>query len=197
MDYSGIPSDTENPAGPSPWGSSSPKANRTSFPSSETTDVPPPPSPLPAAQQSPYGVEPSGGQGQQYPQVQTSVAQGKRPEHDSSPEDDLRSPDDLSSRLQSAQLGDPDYDEVQPHYYQPSPYAQQQQQQHHQQQQQQQQRTGPARYQTGARHAQRQQVPQYKLQAKITALERTGRKDPVLRFDVHVHVVSFMLDRPY
>lgn len=28
--------------------------------------------------------------------------------------------------------------------------------------------------------------PQYKLQAKITGLERTGRKDPILRFDVHV-----------
>lgn len=38
---------------------------------------------------------------------------------------------------------------------------------------------------------QNQQQPQqprkqYKLQAKITALERTGRKDPVLRFDVYV-----------
>ncbi len=30
--------------------------------------------------------------------------------------------------------------------------------------------------------------PQYKLQAKITGLERTGKKDPVLRFDVHVRV---------
>lgn len=28
--------------------------------------------------------------------------------------------------------------------------------------------------------------PQYKLQAKITGLERTGKKDPILRFDVHV-----------
>lgn len=28
--------------------------------------------------------------------------------------------------------------------------------------------------------------PQYKMQAKITGLERTGRKDPILRFDVHV-----------
>lgn len=27
---------------------------------------------------------------------------------------------------------------------------------------------------------------QFKLQAKITGLERTGKKDPVLRFDVHV-----------
>jgi hypothetical protein len=31
-----------------------------------------------------------------------------------------------------------------------------------------------------------QQRPQFKLQAKITGLERTGKKDPVLRFDIHV-----------
>lgn len=29
---------------------------------------------------------------------------------------------------------------------------------------------------------------QYRLQAKITGLERTGKKDPLLRFDVHVCV---------
>ncbi|KAG5922139.1 hypothetical protein E4U42_005588 [Claviceps africana] len=50
--------------------------------------------------------------------------------------------------------------------------------------------------QTGPSHKQtpqaRQQQPtpqprsQFKLQAKITGLERTGKKDPVLRFDVHV-----------
>ena len=28
--------------------------------------------------------------------------------------------------------------------------------------------------------------PQFKLQAKISGLERTGKKDPILRFDVHV-----------
>lgn len=33
---------------------------------------------------------------------------------------------------------------------------------------------------------QRQHMPQYKLQAKLTGLERTGKKDPILRFDVHV-----------
>lgn len=33
---------------------------------------------------------------------------------------------------------------------------------------------------------QQQQRPQYKLQAKVTGLERTGRKDPILRFDVYV-----------
>lgn len=48
-----------------------------------------------------------------------------------------------------------------------------------------QQRQNAARY-----HNARQQrpVPQYKLQAKVTALERTGRKDPVLRFDVYVRI---------
>lgn len=30
--------------------------------------------------------------------------------------------------------------------------------------------------------------PQYKLQAKITGLERAARKDPILRFDVHVSI---------
>lgn len=30
------------------------------------------------------------------------------------------------------------------------------------------------------------QGPQYRLQAKITGLERTGKKDPILRFDIHV-----------
>lgn len=45
-------------------------------------------------------------------------------------------------------------------------------------------------------HSSRQQkpVPQYKLQAKITALERTGRKDPVLRFDVYVCDMRSLLD---
>jgi len=32
---------------------------------------------------------------------------------------------------------------------------------------------------------------QYKLQAKITGLERTGRKDPIMRFDVHTNIPSF------
>jgi hypothetical protein len=33
--------------------------------------------------------------------------------------------------------------------------------------------------------------PQFKLQAKITGLERTGRKDPILRFDIHVRTSFF------
>lgn len=39
---------------------------------------------------------------------------------------------------------------------------------------------------------QRQHMPHYKLQAKLTGLERTGKKDPILRFDVHVCVGNAM-----
>lgn len=52
---------------------------------------------------------------------------------------------------------------------------------------------GPNRYSGDtARASQEQQQarkpahPQYKLQAKITGLERAAKKDPILRFDVHV-----------
>ena len=37
---------------------------------------------------------------------------------------------------------------------------------------------------------QQQRAIQYKLQAKVTGLERTGRKDPILRFDVYVSFLS-------
>lgn len=46
-----------------------------------------------------------------------------------------------------------------------------------------------ARYH-GVPPQQRQHVPQYKLQAKITGMERSGKKDPILKFDVHVRHCS-------
>jgi len=58
---------------------------------------------------------------------------------------------------------------------QPQAQQQQHQQPHTAQQQKQQPQTTP----------QRPKV-QYKLQAKVNGLERSGRKDPILRFDVHV-----------
>ncbi|KAL2051001.1 hypothetical protein ABVK25_008747 [Lepraria finkii] len=48
---------------------------------------------------------------------------------------------------------------------------------------------GPGRYHQGARPGQR--PPQYKLQAKITGLERLGKKDPSIRFDVHTNLPKF------
>ena len=67
------------------------------------------------------------------------------------------------------------------------PYASQQQQQPPPPQLQQ----VPARYQTSARQNDKQPAPIYKIQAKITGLERTGKKDPVLQFDVHVGATPF------
>jgi len=47
-----------------------------------------------------------------------------------------------------------------------------------------------ARYHNVAQ-TQRQHAPQYKLQAKITGLERTGKKDSILRFDVYTNLPKF------
>ncbi|KAL0933222.1 PX domain-containing protein [Colletotrichum truncatum] len=49
---------------------------------------------------------------------------------------------------------------------------------------------------TGDQARQEQQIrkpqqPQFRLQAKITGLERTGKKDPILRFDVHTNLPRF------
>lgn len=86
---------------------------------------------------------------------------------------------DLSTRLQSPPLTEGEFQ------------GQQQQYLHQQRQQSYQQQQRPSRYQGGTRP--RQNIPQYKLQAKITGLERTGRKDPILRFDVHVSMYGMLL----
>ncbi|KAI1003860.1 Vacuolar protein sorting-associated protein 17 [Podosphaera aphanis] len=54
-------------------------------------------------------------------------------------------------------------------------------------------RPEPQRYHRNARHSQQQHTigSQQKLQARITGLERTGRKDPILRFDVHTNLPKF------
>lgn len=81
---------------------------------------------------------------------------------------------DISAQLQGAQLGDPDYPQEPQFGAQQSPNAQQQQS------------ATPAQFQTGARQTSRPPAPAYKIQGKITGLERTGKKDPILRFDIHV-----------
>ena len=65
-------------------------------------------------------------------------------------------------------------------------YQQRQQERYQQAVHAQQHQRGPGlgRYHHGARSGQR--PPQYKLQAKVTGLERVGKKDPSIRFDVHV-----------
>lgn len=127
-----------------------------------------PSSPLSPPLQSPYGDD-SGIQGR----MESSSPTPRREDNNES-----GSPD-LSARLQGAHIGDPDA-------------AGQQQNT----QQAQQQKPQPARYQTGARQNNRQHsAPQYKLQAKITGLERVGKKDPILRFDVHVGTIKTNLSK--
>ncbi|RKF81174.1 Vacuolar protein sorting-associated protein 17 [Golovinomyces cichoracearum] len=52
-------------------------------------------------------------------------------------------------------------------------------------------RVEPQRYHRARWQSQQLPVSQHKLQTKITGLERTGRKDPILRFDVHTNLPKF------
>lgn len=157
MDYSAVSSDSDALHGASPWGSSSPRADR-SFPS--PSDPPDSPAPI---------------RGHSYSQSQDSVPESPYPPATPSEVSDSNLADSGVSQQtpypsDSPQQGHPGQQDSQ------APAVGQQQQQY-------QQRPGAARY-----HSTKQQRPvaQYKLQAKVTALERTGRKDPVIRFDVHV-----------
>ncbi|OAX84084.1 hypothetical protein ACJ72_01542 [Emergomyces africanus] len=149
MDYSSLPNDPEHPVDSSPWGSTSPRADRM-FPASDV-----PSSPL-HSQRSPYGAD-----REQQQDDEESAAQ------------------DLSERLQGSQIEEQAHGEYHSHLRANS--EQQPQQRAH----------VSARYQTGARNKARPSAPQYKLQAKITGLERTGKKDPILRFDVHTNIPKF------
>lgn len=166
MDYSSSIHDADNPAGASPWGSSptpSPQHNRSTFGTS-TGDAPPP--------MSPYGDQQAGSNA------------GYHNDHDTMGSEHYNRPESAGSMMGSN--GDnhrPDTAESEPDVQQQSFVGKQQQVQGEQAQQQ------PQEHQQNAptsRQGSRPQGPQYKLQAKITGLERTGRKDPILRFDVHV-----------
>ena len=173
MDYSNVSNDLEQPGNSSPWASTSPQVDRSTFSQAPSDNYS---SPVPIRQQSP-GPQGNGSSiANKFPPVSTDLPSNSAA---LTPADDDSNSPDLSEQLQSAQLGDPDY--LGDH--EPSPYQQQQARQA-QQYAAQQQRHSAARYQTGQRP--QRPIPAYKLQAKITALERTGRKDPVLRFDVHV-----------
>ncbi|KAF1990931.1 vacuolar protein sorting-associated protein Vps17 [Aulographum hederae CBS 113979] len=147
MDYaSAIPSD-----GASPWASSSPQHNRTSF------HIPPgsvPPSPLPQ------------------PAMSSSAENEPESPNASAPEVTSKSP----SPEEAEENGDsPDTHDAQ----KPNPHeAVPQYSQNHGHQQ---------RY--GAQRPTK--APQYKLQAKVTGLERTGRKDPIIKFDVYTNLPKF------
>ena len=165
MDYSSSVNDVENPAGASPWGSSptpSPQHTRTSF-NPSSGDAPPSPSPYREHRPVSNGSYTSEGSGDfNRPEV-VGLASGT--------EHDTQEPD-LGAMMQSEQ---PIFGGQQEHR------QYQQSQLHFPSEQNREERASAAR--------RAQSGVQYKLQAKITGLERTGRKDPILRFDVHVSLI--------
>ncbi len=157
MDYSGG-------AGTSPW-ASSPEASRTSF---SNENVPRADLPGPAVREEEEGRVNGEEQQHQHGYTgQTAYAAPGQGQGSWSPEQ--------QHQWQQQQAG----------YQQQG--AQQQQQQYEGQRASHEEGRRPqsARYH-GMPSQQRQHVPQYKLQAKITGLERAGKKDPILKFDVYV-----------
>lgn len=182
MDYSSLPNDPDHPADADPW-QSSPQPNKTSFNASEPADVPS--STLAKHTLStPEPQHPEHGEGSD-PESSSPTLQDEPPHRNgagkvtthsdssSSPEirPNIRFQDQplTEEELRQKQL----YEQRQQERYQQALHAQQHQR-----------GPGPGRYHGGARQGQK--PPQYKLQAKITALERVGKKDPAIRFDIHV-----------
>lgn len=175
MDYHSTIADDESPAGPSPWGSTppvSPRRNQTGYSTSGTE---------PAYQYAPPDT--SNGSGHEgltdngFQRPDTASTEASQPEFD---------PSQRSEAPQQSEFGGP---------LDSSSHHQQQQPQLNQGAPQQQSQVSGQDFGSGAPSGQEQQIrrqpySQYKLQAKITGLERTGRKDPILRFDVHVSSTS-------
>lgn len=176
MDYSSISSDPEHPAGADPW-QSSPQPSRTSFPESESGREPDSPAakhapPTPQHQEERDGSDPESPDASSYEEAQPQPNGAGRIPGRSDTASDIRfqGPPLTEEELRQQQL----YQQRQQERYQQAIHAQQHAR-----------GPGPQRYHPGARAGQRQ-PPQYKLQAKITGLERTGKKDPAITFDVHV-----------
>ena len=166
MDYSQSLHD-DNPVGASPWGSSpvpSPQHARTSsYPTAG--EGPHSPTPYSPNQSGSYAHEDTMGEGN-YNRSQSSSGTAFASENDGHRPDTAESVD------------------TQPNQHEQQAPTQQQQYQAQPQRQEAQRHYPPAR----EAQPQTQQASNYKLQAKITGLERTGRKDPILRFDVHVSI---------
>ena len=192
MDYSSLPNDPDHPAGASPWGSSSPGPIKSGSERSEPDSGPP--SPTPGQSQSvaePAILEPA---------IPEPVIPEPQLREDVNADDSegLAWPvtEDLPIR-NGRNPGRSAYPPIPEMRIQEAPMTEEEIRQKQLQHQRQQERyqaalnaqhkaSGPNRYHQTGRQGQPKQPPQYKLQAKITALDRTGKKDPSIRFDVHV-----------
>lgn len=164
MDYSILPNDPDHPAGTSPWQSSPQLSSRPSFNASESDST-----------QYPY-LNTSRQHSEEYGSDQDTVFDGSNPpQYGKAPPTEngiYQDPPQKSSKPENQGLQPHRQPQIPPHHQQQQPPPQKS--------------PGPNRYHVANRPPQKQTLPQYRLHAKITGLERTGRKDPVLRFDVHV-----------
>lgn len=180
MDYSASIQDADHPAGASPWGNSpasSPQAHRTNF-GAVAAETPASPPPF-ASQISNNGfsaAQDDGGfgapdHGFERPPTATSASESDTPTRTS----ETAPGEVLAAQQQPGLFGDENVSPSQAH----NPN----------------QRSGDTTHANQVQPQPRKQSqPTYKLQAKITGLERAARKDPILRFDVHV---STSLRRAY
>lgn len=185
MDYSASIHDPEHPVEASPWGNSptsSPRPNRTTFNPNITAEAPASPFRFPS-QTSSTGLPDDGGFG-------AGETEYRRP--------DTASTDSLADTAQSTE-SQSDVHNLQDDHIQgyppgdqgpPPPQQGESQQTGHTQ------HPGERSQQSQEQQPRRPPQPQFKLQAKITGLERTGKKDPILRFDVHVRAPGNQKRKP-
>ncbi|KAK5998334.1 Vacuolar protein sorting-associated protein 17 [Cladobotryum mycophilum] len=166
MDYGSSIHETEDPAA-SPWGNttpgSSPQINRTGFGGviGEAT------SPFPYTPQSSNGLEAA--VEDEFQRPGTATTEG---------ETEVAAPLDAAPQEPVAESQDSPFETPAP---EPTPEEQEQEQEQVPQ-------DAPSEE---AQQPRKPPQPQFRLQAKITGLERTGKKDPILRFDVHTNLQRF------
>ena len=191
MDYSSLQNDPDHPAGADPW-QSSPQPTKTAFNPSE-------PSTAPSSPLAKHHIS-----APESPQIESQEEQEQEQEQepellspsipDTPPPQQQNGTGRASTRADGRGMGDIRFQGpplTEEELRQQQLQQQRQQQQYQQSLHAQQHQRGPGRYHQGARAGQR--PPHYKLQAKVTGLERTGKKDPAIRFDVHVRTKGVTL----
>ncbi|GJN67034.1 vacuolar protein sorting-associated protein 17 [Purpureocillium lilacinum] len=166
MDYSASINEAEDPAGASPWGNSprsSPHHSRTAFGNAATE-----PPPFPYTPENSNGLGPAAVEGEGFQRPGTATTESGT---------EGEAGDSLASEASAAEAVGDSQAVVSEHTSQAEPPFQPAAAPHVQPEQ--------------ARQPPKPAQPQYRLQAKITGLERTGKKDPVLRFDVHTNLPRF------
>lgn len=161
MDYSQTIHDADDPSGASPWGNS-PAASPARGPSrfDPVTSDPPP-----FRYETSNGLSqeqlPSENDGFQRPNTATTASVT---EEETEPSQSSDAPEAESTATTQPEVAD----------------------QHQGPKQGSEQHTGQESQRSQENQPPKPTQPQFRLQAKITGLERTGKKDPILRFDVHV-----------